>query len=106
MSADPRSVESQRLTWGVRLAVALVRAYQGAASGRVSPCRFYPSCSNYAVEAFTVHGFWRGLGLSSRRLVRCRPFGSHGVDLVPLRVHAHAHTYPTPRRHVGEDGRP
>jgi putative membrane protein insertion efficiency factor len=106
MSADPRSVEPQRLTWGVRLAVALVRAYQGAASGRISPCRFYPSCSNYAVEAFTVHGFWRGLSLSSRRLVRCRPFGSHGVDLVPLRVHAHAHTHPTPRRHAGEDGRP
>jgi uncharacterized protein len=41
------------------------------------------------VEAFTVHGFWRGLALSARRLVRCRPFGPHGVDLVPVRVHAH-----------------
>jgi hypothetical protein len=73
----------------VRLAVALLTAYQGAASGRVSPCRFYPSCSNYALEAFTTHGFWRGLGLTARRLVRCRPFGPRGVDLVPLPVHTH-----------------
>ena len=48
----------------VRVAVALLTAYQGAASGRISPCRFYPSCSTYAVEAFTVHGFWRGLALT------------------------------------------
>ena len=73
----------------VRVAVKLLVAYQGAASGRVSPCRFYPSCSNYAVEAFTEHGFWRGVALTARRLVRCRPFGPHGVDLVPLRAHAH-----------------
>ena len=72
-----------------RVAIALVRVYQGAASGRVSPCRFYPSCSNYSVEAFTVFGFWRGLSLTARRLVRCRPFGPHGVDLVPVRVHTH-----------------
>jgi uncharacterized protein len=100
MSAAPPSEE--RLTWPVRLAVALVRAYQGAASGRISPCRFYPSCSYYAVEAFMVHGFWRGLGLTARRLVRCRPFGSHGVDLVPLPVHAHAHA----TSHAHEGGRP
>ena len=87
MSADIHSED--RLTWPVRVAVALVKAYQGAASGRVSPCRFYPSCSNYAVEAFTVFGFWRGLSLTARRLVRCRPFGPHGVDLVPVRVHSH-----------------
>jgi len=78
-----------RLSLPVRLAVALLTAYQGASSGRVSPCRFYPSCSNYAVEAFTLHGFWRGLALTARRLLRCRPFGPHGVDLVPVRVHAH-----------------
>jgi uncharacterized protein len=71
-----------------RIAVGVLRAYQGAASGRVSPCRFYPSCSNYATEAFTEHGFWTGLSLTARRLIRCRPFGPHGVDLVPLHVHS------------------
>ena len=74
----------------VRAALALLKGYQAAASGRVSPCRFYPSCSNYAAEAFTVHGFWRGLALTARRLLRCRPFGPHGVDLVPLPLPAHS----------------
>jgi uncharacterized protein len=73
----------------VLAAVRVIEAYQAAASGRISPCRFYPSCSQYAVEAFTDHGFWRGLTLTARRLVRCRPFGPHGVDLVPLPVHTH-----------------
>jgi hypothetical protein len=72
-----------------RAAVRVIEAYQAAASGRISPCRFYPSCSQYAVEAFSEHGFWRGLALTARRLVRCRPFGPHGVDLVPLPVHTH-----------------
>jgi putative membrane protein insertion efficiency factor len=71
----------------VRAAVRVIEAYQAAASGRISPCRFYPSCSHYAVEAFTDHGFWRGLALTARRLARCRPFGPHGVDLVPIPVH-------------------
>jgi putative membrane protein insertion efficiency factor len=72
----------------VRAAVRTLEAYQGAASGRISPCRFYPSCSNYAIEAFSAHGFWTGLALTAKRLVRCRPFGPHGVDLVPLHVHS------------------
>jgi uncharacterized protein len=71
-----------------RVALGVLKAYQGAASGRVSPCRFYPSCSNYAAEAFNEHGFWTGLSLTAKRLMRCRPFGPHGVDLVPLHVHA------------------
>jgi putative membrane protein insertion efficiency factor len=73
-----------RQPWSRRGALFLLRAYQGAASGRVSMCRYYPSCSNYAVEAFSVHGFWRAFGLTARRLLRCRPFGPHGIDLVPL----------------------
>jgi uncharacterized protein len=100
MSPSDRSAD--RPNWAVRVAVALLRGYQGTASGRVSPCRFYPSCSNYAVEAFTVHGFWHGLGLTARRLLRCRPFGSHGVDLVPLPVPVHDHA----RAHVSEGRRP
>jgi len=63
------------------------RGVPGSGVRRISPCRFYPSCSQYAVEAFTDHGFWRGFALTARRLVRCRPFGPHGVDLVPLPVH-------------------
>ena len=73
-----------RQPWSRRGALFLLKAYQGAASGRVSTCRYYPSCSNYAVEAFSVHGFWRAFGLTARRLLRCRPFGPHGIDLVPL----------------------
>ncbi len=73
-----------------RAAVGVLKAYQAATAGRVSPCRFYPSCSNYAVEAFSEHGFTKGFTLTLRRLIRCRPFGSHGVDLVPLRSDAHA----------------
>jgi uncharacterized protein len=78
----------------VRAAVRVLEAYQGAASGRISPCRFYPSCSNYAIDAFTEHGFWHGFVLTVKRLGRCRPFGPHGVDLVPLHVHTRSASKP------------
>ena len=64
----------------------LVRAvlwYQRAFDGRPSPCRFTPSCSEYAREALEVHGTARGLRLAIRRLLRCRPFGPSGFDPVP-----------------------
>lgn len=64
--------------------LVVLRAYRGARHGAVSPCRFYPSCSAYAVEAVERHGAWRGALLAVRRLSRCRPLGGHGVDLVPL----------------------
>ena len=64
--------------------VSVIKAYQKLSSGRPSPCRFYPSCSNYAVEAIETHGAWRGVALAARRLSRCRPLGPHGVDLVPV----------------------
>ena len=64
----------------------LVRAigwYQAAREGRPSPCRFTPSCSEYALEAIHVHGSGRGTWLAVRRLSRCRPFGPSGFDPVP-----------------------
>lgn len=70
-----------------------VRLYQHARAGRPSPCRYQPSCSNYALEALSVHGALRGSWLAIRRLARCQPWGGHGWDPVPEgRVpHTHAH---------------
>ena len=58
--------------------------YQRGAEGRLSPCRFFPSCSEYGHEAIVVHGARRGLWLTVKRLGRCRPFGPSGFDPVPL----------------------
>jgi putative membrane protein insertion efficiency factor len=60
-----------------------IAAYQGLRAGRPTSCRFYPSCSAYADEAIGTHGLWRGGRLTVRRLLRCHPFGQHGVDVVP-----------------------
>jgi putative membrane protein insertion efficiency factor len=70
-------------TLGARSILKIIGAYQRLTAGRVSACRFYPSCSNYAREAIETHGACRGAGLALRRLSRCRPLGPHGVDLVP-----------------------
>jgi putative membrane protein insertion efficiency factor len=63
--------------------IGVIHVYQRLTSHRVAPCRFYPSCSSYALEALETHGAWRGSLLSLRRISRCRPLGPHGVDLVP-----------------------
>jgi putative membrane protein insertion efficiency factor len=66
-----------------RVLVGGIRAYQVARSGRVSPCRFTPTCSQFAVEAVTRHGARRGTAMTLRRLMRCRPGGPGGFDPVP-----------------------
>jgi hypothetical protein len=61
----------------------LVWLYQKATEGRISPCRYVPSCSTYAREALAHHGAGRGTWLTVRRIVRCAPWGGHGYDPVP-----------------------
>jgi uncharacterized protein len=67
----------------VRAAIGLIQIYQLARTGRSSPCRFVPTCSQYAVAAFERHGLRRGLRLTMGRLARCRPGGPFGSDPVP-----------------------
>jgi len=64
--------------------VGLVRVYQRLLSPLLPPsCRFYPSCSAYAVTALTRHGAAKGSWLAARRLARCHPFHPGGLDPVP-----------------------
>ena len=66
-----------------------IATYQRAFAGRPSPCRFFPTCSEYSREAIETHGAGRGLWLTVRRLARCRPFGPSGFDPVPPARHTH-----------------
>ena len=68
-----------------RLLLGLVHLYQYLTAARPSPCRFVPSCSNYALDALEEHGALRGTWLTARRLGRCHPWGGHGADPVPRR---------------------
>ena len=53
-----------------------------------SACRFTPTCSQYALEAFRRHGVFKGFYLSFRRIIRCHPWGGHGHDPVPDKKNA------------------
>ena len=67
-----------------KLALMLIRAYQFFIAPILpNSCRFAPSCSQYAMEAFKTYGFVTGLGLSLKRLLRCHPFHPGGWDPVP-----------------------
>ena len=69
-----------------RVLLALVRLYRRRVSPLLPPtCRFVPSCSQYAEEALSVHGFVVGTALVVRRLARCHPWGGSGLDPVPPR---------------------
>ena len=46
-------------------------------------CRYQPTCSNYALQALSVHGVIRGVCLALWRILRCHPFARGGVDFVP-----------------------
>lgn len=64
--------------------IGLLKAYRAVVSplyGNV--CKYYPSCSAYALEAVTVHGSFRGSWLAARRLLSCHPWAAGGYDPVP-----------------------
>jgi len=64
--------------------VALIKLYQWTISPLLGPkCRFTPTCSQYAIEALKKYGPLKGTWLSLRRIVRCHPWGGHGIDPVP-----------------------
>jgi uncharacterized protein len=72
--------------------IGLLKGYQYLVSPLLGPhCRFYPSCSHYAVEAIERHGVIYGSYLAARRLGRCHPWHPGGVDPVPHERQTNTH---------------
>jgi uncharacterized protein len=65
------------------LVVLLIQSYRATRSWRLPRCRFYPSCSSYALSAVKKHGVLAGGLLTGVRLVKCQPLHPGGVDEVP-----------------------
>ncbi len=64
--------------------ILLVRGYQFFISPYFpSSCRYYPTCSHYAIDAIKTHGAIRGVGLTVWRILRCNPWSEGGEDPVP-----------------------
>ena len=61
--------------------IALIRGYQKWISPSMTPrCKYYPTCSNYALSAFQERGVIIGIGLTGWRLLRCNPWSTGGID--------------------------
>jgi len=66
-----------------KLSLILIKMYQRIPGPWHNNCRFYPTCSNYAIEAISKYGFIKGWLLSIKRIIRCNPFSKCGYDPVP-----------------------
>lgn len=87
MTSKEQGHERTRPSAVARVLVVLLSGYRRFISPLFPPrCRFYPSCSAYALEAVQVHGALRGSWLAARRLSRCHPFHAGGIDPVPPRA--------------------
>lgn len=51
--------------------------------GKKDSCKFYPTCSEYSLQAITKYGFLKGSYLTIKRIVKCHPWHKHEIDLVP-----------------------
>ncbi|MCQ2530349.1 MAG: membrane protein insertion efficiency factor YidD [Lachnospiraceae bacterium] len=68
-----------------KILIAPIKFYQKYISGhkKYSSCKYYPTCSQYAIEAIEKYGPLKGLGLAIYRILRCNPFSKGGYDPVP-----------------------
>ncbi len=82
-------------------ALAIIKAYKLAVSPYLpSTCIYQPTCSEYMAEAIKIHGVLRGVWMGLRRIARCNPFTTGGLDLVPVRNEDAASTTRGNENHV------
>ncbi len=75
-----------------KLILAVIRFYRRHISPLFPPmCRYYPTCSCYAIEAIETHGAFKGSLMAVWRILRCNPFSLGGYDPVPPKKEKHQH---------------
>nr|WP_227369517.1 membrane protein insertion efficiency factor YidD [Halomonas sp. M20] len=75
------------------LLIGVIRLYQYGISPLLGPrCRFWPSCSYYAIEALQLHGPFKGGWLALKRISKCHPWHAGGIDPVPQKNERPCHT--------------
>ena len=92
MTGSPAAEAAPRPTLLARVLMLPVRAWRLVSVHLPPRCRFHPSCSQYALDALTLHGARRGTWLAVRRVGRCHPWHDGGLDPVPepnVRSHSH-----------------
>lgn len=68
-----------------KILISFVHFYQRFISPAFPPsCRYYPTCSNYMIQAIQTHGAFKGTTMGIARILRCHPFVKGGIDYVPL----------------------
>ncbi|MCI5552620.1 MAG: membrane protein insertion efficiency factor YidD [Tenericutes bacterium] len=68
-----------------KIAIYFIKCYQKIPGSFHQNCKYIPTCSNYALEAFQKHGFIKGTYYTIKRLLKCNPLSKGGIDLVPER---------------------
>ena len=64
--------------------IKIIKIYQKTISPLLDQnCRYHPTCSQYAIEALTLHGVFYGSFLAIKRIIKCNPWGGSGIDNVP-----------------------
>ncbi len=63
--------------------IQLIRSYQAGTVGKQPTCRYHPSCSHYAIDAYENYNFFKASLLTVWRILRCNPFSKGGYDPIP-----------------------
>jgi len=66
-----------------KIFLKIINIYQQMPLKSHSMCKYYPTCSNYAKDAIEIHGSFKGVILTIKRILKCNPLSKGGVDLVP-----------------------
>lgn len=87
-SPRPTSQQNDKPSLIAYILLGFVHFYRYAISPMLAPrCRFYPTCSQYALEAIRLHGAFYGGWLALKRVARCNPLSEGGMDNVPAKCH-------------------